>query len=309
MLRKYFLPALAALVILTGTACSESQEQTGNNGDTTSDNDPNLAADSVLTPFGRFHKDHVHQHPEGSVITNNEDSTTTVTSPDGTEKTVTAGASSGMTQASPSEASSSDGLPVKHAYINWARFVTPDGVEVGTYNANYIVPGSPPDSTDQTLYYFTGLEDPDSDPFVILQPVLGFNQGIGWNISSWNCCPDGQPHQANVVTGMVPGDTIFTSMVKSGSSYTITSTWKGQSSVLTVNTGSEKFNWPNASLEVYRLNSCSQTAVGPMTFFDMVMLDTEGNPISMDWDVDGNDSVCNTRLTLVDATTITIEQN
>ena len=307
MFRKLFLPALAALAILTVTSCSESQEPKGDSGDMTTDNDP--GADSVLTPFGWFHKDHVHEHPAGSVITKNEDGTTTITYPDGNEKTLTEVESPEVKQPNPS-APSTTGLPIRHAYLNWANFHTKSGVEVGTFNANYIVPGTPTVANGgQTLYYFTGLVDSNSTKktHTILQPVLGFYGG-SWHLTSYNCCPSGQVPHANVVTGMAPGDTVFTSMVRSGSSYTITATWNSQSSALTVKTGNEYFNWPNTSLEVYDLDTCSETAVGPMTFFDLVMLDTSGKAISMDWGIIGDNSACNTELTLVDSTTTTIQQ-
>ena len=48
-------------------------------------------------------------------------------------------------------------------------------------------------------------------------------------------------------------------------------------------------------------------AIG-MTFFDLVMLDTSGKAISMDWGIIGDNSACNTELTLVDSTTTTIQQ-
>lgn len=264
------------------------------------------ASESVATPFGIFKKEHVHQHPSGSVISKNKDGSATVLYPDG--KTRQIAKIEGYAIKTPA----ANQLPIGHAWLNYASFYTASGVEVGTFNAKYKVPGNPTKDDGQTLYYFIGVQDNGSSPLTILQPVLGYNGNgaSGWSISSWNCCPAGQPHQSNTISGIQPGDIITTSMQKTGSgAYTITATWNGQSATLVVNTGSEFFNWPNVTLEVYNISSCDEFAVGPIEFFDLELLDTNGNPIPMNWTITGNGSVCNTRVTVVSPTEITIQEN
>ena len=108
---------------------------------------------------------------------------------------------------------------------------------------------------------------------------------------------------------MQPGDEITTSMTKSGNTWTVTGSWNGQETTLSVNTGTEFFNWPNATLEVYNIDNCNQFAAGPMTISAMEMLDTNGGPIDMTWQVSGNGVACNTTLNVENPQTITIQED
>ena len=313
-LKSLLLTVMVSTVIF---ACNTKNKTSGNNNTDAVDPSEEIATqtDSVATPFGWFHRDHVHHYP-GGVITNNADRTTTITLPDGS----TANLQHADTDTPSADRPAASGLPTGHEWLNYASFYTERYVEVGTFNAKYIVPNNPTSNPQNgnILYYFIGVQDNQTSPLTILQPVLGFNGANanenyktipGWSLANWNCCPSGQTIQGNIVTGMQPGDTIATSMIKSDSTYTITATWKGQNAILTQNTGSEFFDWPNVTLEVYGITACDEFVPGAMTFFDLEMMDTDGNAIPMKWSTTGDGKACNTKITYVDATTITIEQN
>ena len=165
------------------------------------------------------------------------------------------------------------------------------------------------------MFYFIGVEDrSQSSPLTILQPVLTYNSQ-GWSLSSWNCCPSGQRHQSNTLTGIQPGDTIVATIEKlSGTSdttrYTITGEWKGQKASLTVDTGAEAFNWADVTLEVYSIDACDEFAVGPMTFSNLTIVGIDGSIMTPDWELSpgGGATECNGQLT-VDGSTITIQEN
>ncbi len=252
--------------------------------------------DSIATPFGWFHKKHVHDHPNGSKVTKNTDGTHTVTNPDGTQKNLTAA----TTKTPDKNRFAAKGLPIKHAWLNYASFYVPEGIEVGTFTATYQVPAQPTGiNAETTLYYFIGVQDNGSSPLAILQPVLAWNgkdAKEAWSLASWNCCPQGQVVKSKVLKGMKSGDLITTSIEREGDEYTISGTWNNQSATITVKTGEEFFNWANIALEVYDVKSCDNFAVGPMVFSALTMKDTKDNPIEMNWTITGNGVACDTRM-------------
>lgn len=205
---------------------------------------------------------------------------------------------------------------ISNGWFNYASWYTPSSQNVGEFTATYTLPNFPSNPGSQNIYYFIGVQDNNqSNPLTILQPVIGYNQigGTGWTLSSWNCCPNGQVHQGNVVSGMGPGETILASIKQtsqSPSTYTITGTWQGQNANLTVEVGQEFFNWPNVTLEAYNINSCNQFMNGPFTFSALSLKDTNGNPLNPTWALSppGGKTACNGQLT-VSGSTITIQEN
>ena len=300
---------LVLSIILVNLSCDS--QQSGTDQQTASDSTQSTQSETEVTPFGRFLSHLVHSHPAGSVVKKNDDGTGTVTYPDGTVKQIAASDTTSVKR--PSAA----GLPIKHSWINFASFYTsPRTLEVASFKGNMVVPENPKNTEGQILYYFTGIQDNDSEPVTILQPVLGFNGNgghKGWSLASWNCCVSSQPQKSNVITGIQPGDTIYTEIsvsVKDGKSiYTVEGTWKDQVASLSFDSGDEVFNWPNVTLEVYDIDECSQFATGPMTFFDLELLTLQGDTIPTIWEVNGQGAACGTELTVQPDRVITIEQS
>lgn len=276
------------------------------------------ADDMFITPFGPMKKELVHQHPAGSLIRNNADGLTSVLYLDGTQNEIPASSDfqSGLTKQS--------GLPIEYKWFNYASFYSEhsvDGPEVGVLYGKIIVPDNPPaGASGQVLYYFTGVVDYSDEIPSILQPVLGFGprangSGVdGWSLASWNCCPSGQAHMGNTLVGMQPGDVIETEIHQSTSSdgtpsYVINAYWKDQRTTLEANTFGFLFNWSTVALKVYDVDYCSQFPSSPITFYDLSVKDTKGNPLDMYWQITGNGAACNTELKLKRNGSITIEQD
>ena len=77
---------------------------------------------------------------------------------------------------------------------------TPQGSNIHSFYATYVLPNEDPVSSEQILYYFIGLADMTDNNATILQPVIAYcpdgNCGYSWNKpgwmgADWNCCPSG----------------------------------------------------------------------------------------------------------------------
>jgi len=174
---------------------------------------------------------------------------------------------------------SSNGL----RYDGWldnVGYVTPSNV--GYFYSMYTVCYANPTSKGQILYYFVGTENIDNGELSILQPVLSwyFDQ---WTFSSWNCCPSGQTWQGSTIYGLSPGATYSGDITVSGGTCTVGSYANGQSSILKVSQNNRRFDWVDATLEVYYLNQCSQFAAGAFTYSNYVIRDINGYTITPSW--------------------------
>ncbi len=273
--------------------------------------------DYVDTPFGRVPKECYRQHPAGTTLRQIPNGVRALHA-DGTtrdyvstERCIAFGKTAGRRQ----EAST---FPVADGWFNYASWTSPQNV--GKFTATYRLPNLPKQPWKDAvprIYYFIGVQSfkTATGPDTILQPVIGYNQigGKGWTLSSWNCCPSGQVHQGNVVTGMGPGAIITASVAQTSPSpptYAITGVWAGQTASLNVVTGGEVLNWPNVTLEAYTVMACNQFMDGPFTFSQLAMTGVNGQTMTPRWVISPswNPVACDTKLT-VSGNTITIQNN
>jgi len=163
---------------------------------------------------------------------------------------------------------------------------------VASFEAYYTVPTAPTLDNDQVLFYFIGTENLESDDISILQPVLTYNNGIpGWNMASWNCCPDGEAWVSDSIAGLNVGDVMYGSISIDEDYATIVSTTyskadgsaTGESVTLEVATDDRYFNWLDVTLEVYGVTECSEFSSSTMSITSMVATDIDGNTIESDW--------------------------
>lgn len=276
---------------------------------------PSSAQDEeVDTPFGKVPRECYHQHPAGTTLSRIPNGVHAV-HVDGTtkdyissEKCLAFGRSFKGRRAAASGSS-----PISNGWFNYAGWVAPQ--TVGQFTATYTLPNVPANPGSQTLYYYIGIEDLDSSPLVILQPVIAYSQGAsgGWSLTSWNCCASGQVNSGNTVTGMAAGDTIQASIMQisqSPSTYAIDGTWNGSTASLNVVVGAEAFNWPNVTLEIKNVTTCDQFATGPFTFSQLYLASSTYMTLQPNWGVEpsGGTTACNGQLTQ-NGPTITIQQN
>lgn len=274
------------------------------------------ADDLVRTPFGLVHKDCLVQHSAGTTLKTIENGVR-ATAADGTVVDHITSDKCRQFMKSfvprhPGDFSQSN--PISNGWFNYTGWYPPR--PIGEFTGTYTMPGLPSSPGYQNVYYFIGTQDNASTPLTILQPVIGYNQigGSGWTLSSWNCCPSGQVHQGNVVSGMGPGDTISGSIKQissSPSTYKIVGTWNGQDADLSVEVGQEVFNWADVTLEAYNVYDCDQFMNGPFVFSDLVVKDTSGNVMAPDWTLypspDGT-TACNGKIA-VSGSTVSIQEN
>jgi hypothetical protein len=274
---------------------------------------PAMAQDAYVdTPFGKVPKECYWQHPSGTTLSRiangvrarHADGTTRdyVSS----ERCLAFGRSFKPRQPDTAVPAA---YPNNH-WFNFAAWLSPQNV--GRFTATYSLPGFPASPGPQILFYFIGLEDIDSVPVAILQPVLRYADGA-YSLSSWNCCPSGQSHQGNIVTGMKPGDMISTSITRisqSPSIYSINGVWAGKTADLTVQVDdSEAFIWPNVTLEIFHMTTCSQFPTGPFVFGQLYLADVNDQPLTPTWRLEPSGGTTPCGRLGVNGPTITIEQN
>jgi len=181
---------------------------------------------------------------------------------------------------------------------------------VGSFVGNYLVPPSPVDS-GQVLFYFIGTENFQSGVGVsIFQPVLTWGNGItGWSMASWNCCPSGQSHESNPLTGFGSGNTLQGQIVNTNNGYwNVVSAFNGQKTTLTVADNGRNFDWTDVTLETYSVGACNEFPPGPMVFSGMSMNLQGGGQVTPNWSPTGA-TECGGQLTVNSPSQVTITHN
>jgi hypothetical protein len=262
----------------------------------------NVPADYVITPNGFFAASCVHAvnqgekvHADGSIeaVDGSIRKPAACTQPHYTQ--------SGVRIEANGTVDLSSKKPPQSGYSGW--MLTADYVsssDVGTISAYWNVPTNPSSTTDQVVYFFPGLEQNDSNPDSILQPVLGYNAFSGggvseWTLSSWNCCYAGSTYYSGPVN-TAAGDQIYgivtstcTSTSESSNCATITTTDKTTGASTTFTTSPYgALTWVfGGTLETYYISSCSLLpASKTVTYSSIVVKDMNGNTLSNPWSAD-----------------------
>jgi hypothetical protein len=170
----------------------------------------------------------------------------------------------------------------------------------GELRANWLVPPAPTSHDGQTIFFFPGLEDDDSNDTTILQPVLGWNATPAyknvWSLASWNCCVDGTVQHSPFIP-TATGDNIFGDTFiacKPGSKQcgeysvnTVDSTTGASTELKDTSSFGLTFNWAFAgALEVYNVSKCSDypsNSSGSTQFFYLGLFDEDLHPVTQHW--------------------------
>jgi len=172
-------------------------------------------------------------------------------------------------------------------YAGWYPQKADNNIQ--SMSATYTIPQPPKSNTQQTLYYFIGIQDNSSPAVNILQPVLTFGPpNAGWYVESWACCPSNISVHSSAVLGLKPGTTM-TGFVQrqNADTWEINSSYNGKNTTLFPDIGGYNYNWFAATDEIYNVNNCNQFAVGPMTISKMVLTDKQGANLTPKWQLTG----------------------
>jgi len=181
-------------------------------------------------------------------------------------------------------------------YADWQPDKESPGLPAVTrFDAMYSVPSKPPESQEQIVFYFIGLQNLKyGETGTILQPVLDFGQTSQkeWGMSSWFCCPKGAMVQSKPFTGIGVAVKINTSIsavftAKNISSapnkYRVSSRLGDKDSSIVADTSKGyTFNWLCATLEINSVGKCSQLPQSPMTFSEM-SAEIGGKAVELEW--------------------------
>jgi hypothetical protein len=153
---------------------------------------------------------------------------------------------------------------------------------------------------DGQVDVFPGLEQNDSNPDSILQPLLGYNAFSGsgvseWTLSSWTCCYAGSTSYSGPVN-TAAGHEIYgivtstcTSTSETSHCATITSTDQTSGASTTFTTGPYgALTWVfGGTLEAYNISNCDLLpASGSVSYTSIVVKDMSGNTLSNPWSAD-----------------------
>jgi hypothetical protein len=246
--------------------------------------------DYIVTPHGYFHASCVHEVEDGATA----QSDGSIRHADGTvsnfglcaypryDRNGVAVASTttyGEQTARRAVARDSTSTNASH-YIEYSNQFTSS---VGYLSATWTVPSNPVTSSGQTVYFFPGAQQS-----TIIQPVLGYIYGNGWQIASFNCCANGQDLYSTLKT-VNPGDTIMGVMQGSNCSGNLCQNWTITTADSTNGVTTTLQTTPNeqftlllgGALEVYSVASCGEyPASGSVTISGLLVADTYQNPIS-----------------------------
>jgi len=274
---------------------------------------------SVVTPFGRVHRDCVHYAPRGAVIKERERHVE-LHHPNGKIETFPAcdpiDPRRGDKAVNKIENPLENGMDLEGwiDYTGWYPQTSGYNVPITSFVGYNNVPDTPANTNGQTLYWFIGMQNNEDSRVRILQPVLTFNGAgggatgapYGWSFMSWNCCPLGQVWYSDPITDFAPGDTVYGEIVSTdnGNSYTITSSSPSSSTTLTVDTEGLTFDWADVTLEVYSITSCSQFPTQAVKFTDMEIQASGVNAVP-NWKVTQGNS-CHDSVDVVDSEEVDI---
>jgi len=194
-------------------------------------------------------------------------------------------------------------------WLDNAGYYPPSQVE--SFSGDYLVPPDPKDDAGQVLFYFIGTENFQSGVSVsILQPVLTWGNGIdGWNMASWNCCPQGQSQESDSISSIQAGSTVSGLIDQTrGDNWTILSTYQSQTVSLVIPAIQRDFDWIDATLETYSVTDCTMFPDGPLVYTNMKLTLSGGTPNTPSWQPSGA-TECNGTLTVNSPSEITISHN
>ena len=157
----------------------------------------------------------------------------------------------------------------------------PSGSHIREFYAKYVLPDEDPASSDQVLYYFTGLTDMTDDNKTILQPVIAYCPGgdcghswtkVGWMGANWNCCPSGMTQYTDSIS-LNKGSTVDTWIqcddTTGIASIKLISEDTDSGPTLNLNHDYRYFDFATVTLEAYNFNGCENLNSQPFVFEDM----------------------------------------
>jgi len=179
----------------------------------------------------------------------------------------------------------------------WEVYAGETVSKMGTFTSQYQLPSdSPTIGKNVILYYFIGMQNNDNADITIIQPVIeycdtcGTGSQAGWNMSPWNCCPNGQTWQGTVK--VVTAGAYIDGTIISNSTYDYIECYNPSNddiTTLTVADTRRTFDWICFTLEQYNVVDCTDYPSDPFWSRTMKVTDSTGTSITPSWDLTNGD--------------------
>ena len=174
-------------------------------------------------------------------------------------------------------------------WVTWASWSNKTGTAISSFSTSWEVPPAPASASDQLIYLFNGLQDPNGNE--ILQPVLQWGQsgaggGANWSVASWHvdsnnhafCTPSVPVNPGDVLTGVMT----LTATYEDGTR-NYSSEFLGIPGTKLMALGIVELTDAEETLEVYGLTDPSEYPNAPNTAMKQINLQTGGNAAPVQW--------------------------
>eukprot|EP01084_Bolivina_argentea_P273222 465348_1 len=190
------------------------------------------------------------------------------------------------------------GLSITASDHDWQQNLYQMGTPpMGSFECHYTLPNESPQG-DGDIMFFIGLANkPQKDvQTTIIQPVVTYNTNNKWRMSAWNCCPNGQSHQGNVVPLPQDAKNIYGFCSSNSSHIYVTMSYDGKSSSITqpnkLNGTERIFSYVDVTLEQWYVTNCNGYTKKPFNFTNLNIKTENGAKYSPKWEKQINDT-CN----------------
>eukprot|EP01084_Bolivina_argentea_P273224 465350_1 len=176
----------------------------------------------------------------------------------------------------------------------WQQNLVQDNTPpIGSFEGYYTLPNETPASDGQVLSFFIGMENKGQSDVSIIQPCIRYEGGSSkWSMASWNCCPNGQSHEGNVVQLPTNAKNIYGLCTANSSHIFVKAEYEGKISSITQPTNGRIFNSIDVTLEQHGAEHCDDYNKKPFNFTNLKIKKENGETFTPNWKVEHHNDSC-----------------
>eukprot|EP01084_Bolivina_argentea_P174197 301738_1 len=182
---------------------------------------------------------------------------------------------------------------------NWQQsLVQDDTPTLGSFEGYYTLPNESPQQSGDVLSFFIGMANKGQGQSVqqtIIQPCIRYN-GNGWSMAAWNCCPDGQSHEGNIVQLPTNAKNIYGFCSSNASYIFVKAEYEGKVTSITqpnkLDGKARIFNSIDVTLEQHNAENCNDYNKKPFNFTNLKIKTESGANLTPKWTTLRNNNSC-----------------